>query len=128
MAQELLDFDAPLTFSNYEKFLNYIEAIPSYIKILSILLFSFFAGLIIYSKASPMKDPISGLLIVTGGWFILLMAIGFCLQIFLVISCAIIDIITKSTPKIEKLGMLSITFLLSLLSLITISILAIFIP
>ena len=86
MAQELLDFDAPVTFSNYEKLLNYIEAIPSYIKILSILLFSFFAGLIIYYKANPMKDPISGLLIVTGGLFILLMAIGFCLQIFLVIS------------------------------------------
>lgn len=127
MAQELLDFEAPIL-SKYEQFLNDLEAIPNYRKILCIALFSFFSGLVIYYKANPMKDPVSGLLIVTGGWFILLMAIGFCLQILLVISCAIIDLLFKSTPKIEQLGMLSITFILSLCSLITISILAIFIP
>jgi len=127
MAQELLDFEAPIL-RNYEQFLNNLEAISKYRKILFIALFSLLSGLVIYYKANPMKDPIWGFLIVTGGWFILLMALGFCLHICLAISCAMIDLLTKSTPKIEKLSLLSITFLLSLFSLITISILAIFIP
>ncbi|CAA6826107.1 MAG: Unknown protein, partial [uncultured Aureispira sp.] len=35
MANELLDFEAPL-YSKYEKFLNDLEAIPSYLKLLFI--------------------------------------------------------------------------------------------
>jgi hypothetical protein len=127
MAQELLDYETPIL-GNYEKFLNYLEAIPSYQKIICILFFSLLTGFIIHHKASPTKDPIVSFLTVTGGLFILLMAIGFCLQVVLAISCAIIDAITNSTPKIERLGLLSVTLLLSLISLITIAILAIFIP
>lgn len=127
MAQELLDFEAPV-YDNYEKFLNYLEAIPGYQKIICILLFSFLNGFIIYYKASPSEDTIASFLTATGGFFILLMAAGFCLQIFLTVSCAVIHAITKSSPKIEILGFLSVTLLLSLLAVITIAILAIFIP
>lgn len=127
MAQELLDFEAP-ALSNYERFLNYLEAIPGYLKVICILLFSFLSTLIIHHKASPNQDTIVSFLTVIGGFFILLMAIGFFLQIFLAISCAIITTISKSTPKIEILGLLSITLLLGLFSLLVIAILAIFIP
>lgn len=127
MAQELLDFEAPIL-SNYERFLNYLETIPGYLKLICILLFSFLSTLIIHQKASPSQDPIVSFLTVTGGFFILLMAIGFFLQIFLTIGCAIITMISKSTPKIEILGLLSITLLLGLFSLLVIAILAIFIP
>lgn len=127
---ELLDFEAPLPLSSYEKFLNYLESRPSYIKILVILLSSIFSALIVYYKATPSKDenPLIELMTVIGGFFILLMAIGFFLQILLAMIGGIIDFITNNRPKIGELGLLSITFLLAILSLISISILAIFIP
>ena len=128
--QELLDFEVPLPLSLYEKFLNYLESRPNYIKILGILLSSIFSALIVFYKASLSKDenPLFELMTVIGGLLILLMGIGFFLQILLVMICGIIDLMTNNSPKIGKLGLLSITLLLAILTLITISILAIFIP
>lgn len=127
MAQELLDYEEAIL-SNYEKSLNYLEAIPAYQKIFFIILISFSNTLIIYYKANPSEDTIVSFLTVLGGFLILLIAIGFFFLIFLVIVCAIINKITDLSPKIEQLGLLSITLLLGLFSLLVIVILAIFIP
>jgi hypothetical protein len=127
MAQELLDFEAPLALSSYEKFINNLEAKSNYFKLAIVALCSFFSAAIVYYKATPSEITYLEIMIVAGGFFILLMAIGFLLRILLIMTCAIIELITNSISKIGKLGTLSITLLLSFSSVITLSILAIFI-
>lgn len=130
LEKELLDFETPVTLSAYEKFLNSLEAIPNYLKTLGIGFFSLLIAFIIYYKAGSFQNgnSFSEISIVTGGLFILLLAAGFLLHIFLVIGSAIVDTITTYNPKIEILGALSITLVLSVFSMITTCILAIFIP
>lgn len=124
--EDLLDFETPIILSKYEKFLNYQATKPSYLKVLGIILWSILSGSIIIYKAGKLDNfaLFSSIIVIGGGWFILLMTTGFFLHILLIIGAAFVDAITNYNPKIRKLDMLSVTFLLSLFSLITLFILA----